>query len=155
MSAAIRIGASEQGSVLLAGDIGVAGLAYWRDESVDASAKVLVFPHHGGNPGVDGDEELSAFATTIASLVRPENIIFSINRTQYDLPREPIVRSLVGYRNEICLACTQLPDKYRAHVSATSEWRLHLSTTGDLLDQGHIECLLAPDGVELRFVVEE
>lgn len=155
MSAAIRIGNLGQGSVLLAGDIGVAGLTYWREESVDVSATVLVFPHHGGNPGVRGDDELSAFATTIASLVAPTSVVFSINRTQYDLPRQPIIQSLLGYRNEICLACTQLPDKIREHVSATNAWRLHMSPAGELLDRGHIECRLTSDGVELRLVKDE
>ncbi len=154
MSAALRIGARGEGSILLAGDIGLASLTYWREAGIDASATVLVFPHHGGNPGVIGDDELSAFATNIDSLVRPKNVVFSINRVRYDLPRESIVQSLLNCNKEICLACTELPDRYHSHVSGTSAWRLHLLPAGDIASQGSIECLLASDGVQLRFVVD-
>jgi len=56
-------------------------------------AKVLVFPHHGGNSGGANDQE---FAQKLCGLVKPDVVLFSLHRSLYDNPREEIVQGVVA-----------------------------------------------------------
>lgn len=107
MSAVIRLSTTKAKvpMVLLAGDAEQNCLRAWDEEETDPSASVLIFPHHGGNPG---GEDPVAFAVALTQAVRPSTVIFSIHRSQYELPVPEIVeavrRQILGVR----VACTQL-----------------------------------------------
>jgi competence protein ComEC len=105
MSAVVRLTTSQGPMVLLAGDVESSCLRTWHDDRVDPGARVLVFPHHGGNPD-EGDA--ATFAAELARAVRPEVVIFSIHRSQYDLPRVDVVEAVRHTVPDVRVVCTQL-----------------------------------------------
>lgn len=105
MSAAVRISNASGGSVLLAGDIEAECLKLWREESLDPSAKVLVFPHHGGLPDTFDQD---AFVTELCALVKPQVVIFSIDRRKYSLPRKDLTAKIRQLVPAVRIICTQL-----------------------------------------------
>jgi beta-lactamase superfamily II metal-dependent hydrolase len=105
VSAVIRIVVRGNSCVLLPGDLDQVGMASLIESGVDASAPILVFPHHGGSPG-EGD--VAAFATELMALTRPQNVIFSNGRGKYDLPDPRIVTAIRQSGAQIRIVCTQL-----------------------------------------------
>lgn len=105
MSVVIRLEHEGQGVALLAGDIDVLGLIHLRNEGVDLSANVLVFPHHGGNPGSGAATD---FAREVCKYVNPSAIIFSNDRSRFLNPREGIVRGVKDVVPKAHIICTQL-----------------------------------------------
>lgn len=113
LSAVLRIEKDGDG-VLLAADMDDTSLDNAIDLGANMSAKVLVFPHHGGLPGT-GDP--SAFAIKLLEVVQPSAVIFSNGRGRHDNPRPEIVGSI---RDKGCtIACTQLSE--RCHAQAVIE----------------------------------
>jgi beta-lactamase superfamily II metal-dependent hydrolase len=131
MSAVVRIGIPGGPKVLLAGDVEGDCLRLWAEEKIAPSADVLVFPHHGGNPG---PHDPATFARELTLAVNPGVIIFSIHRALYNLPRPEIIDAIRRCRPEVHIMCTQLS----AHCSASlpSGEPTHLS---DLPAQGKSE----------------
>lgn len=95
-------------AVLLPGDIDAIGLENLLRHHQDIAARILVFPHHGGNVGnADGQE----FAQTLCNLVKPDLVIFSLQREKYNNPKENIIRSVVTTLPNTHVMCTQLSQK--------------------------------------------
>ena len=95
-------------TVLLPGDMDDIGLKHLQKNHKDLEAQILVFPHHGGNPGIaDGLE----FAQSLCNLVQPDLVLFSLHRELYDNPRENIVRGVVTALPNAHIVCTQLSQK--------------------------------------------
>jgi beta-lactamase superfamily II metal-dependent hydrolase len=113
MSAVIRLSTASGPMVLLAGDVEMACLETWSAEGTDPKAKVLVFPHHGGNPGKDDPVR---FAEEIVKAVRPETAIFSIHRSQYKLPIPEVINAVRNHAPGVRVACTQLSTHCAAAV---------------------------------------
>lgn len=107
MSAAIRLIRDGDPLVLLAGDIERGCLEFWRDENTDPRTRILVFPHHGGDPGT---ADPVAFAEDLCTCVRPQVVLFSIHRSQYELPIPALVRAVRRSCPEIRIVCTQLSE---------------------------------------------
>ncbi len=105
MSAAIRLVRDGIPLVLLAGDVERGCLDFWRDERTDPRAKILVFPHHGGDPGT---ADPVAFAEQLCTLVQPQAAIFSIHRSQYELPIPALVQAVRKTSPELRIVCTEL-----------------------------------------------
>jgi beta-lactamase superfamily II metal-dependent hydrolase len=105
MSAVIRLSTSAGPMVMMAGDVESGCLKAWREEKTDPTARVLVFPHHGGNPGND---DPVTFAVEMTKAVKPETVIFSIHRTQYELPIPDVVEAVRRNAMGVRIACTQL-----------------------------------------------
>lgn len=103
-SLVIRVWFRESPIALLTGDIDELGLTELLAESDELSAKVLVFPHHGGHSG--GDDE--GFAQTLCEATRPEYVIFSFGRDVFDNPQLEIVRGVRATVPNAAIACTQL-----------------------------------------------
>jgi beta-lactamase superfamily II metal-dependent hydrolase len=112
MSAAIRLVRDGIPLVLLAGDVEHGCLDFWRDERTDPRAKILVFPHHGGDPGT---ADPVAFAEQLCTLVQPQAAIFSIHRSQYELPIPALVQAVRKTSPELRIVCTELAK----HCAAT------------------------------------
>ncbi|TAK14726.1 MAG: MBL fold metallo-hydrolase [Anaerolineae bacterium] len=103
ISAVIRVEFEENPVVLFPGDLDEIGLDEIRRKEVDIDAPVLVFPHHGGNPGT---QDLVGFARQICDKVSPTTVIFSQKRSGNPLPE--IVKILRAHNADIRVSCTQL-----------------------------------------------
>src|SRR5262249_18385599 len=97
--------------VMLAGDVEPGCLTKWEEEGEDPRANVLVYPHHGGNPGT---HDRGAFSTALVKAGKPKVVIFSIHRTQHGLPQPDVVNVVRTNAPSVRIACTQLS----AHCSA-------------------------------------
>ncbi len=121
MSAVVRVVLDGEKLVLLAGDMGVAGLKHLTENEVDVSADVLVFPHHGGLPeGAGKSPQLEQFALDLLEAVKPRTVVFSIGRGRYATPRPEIVSSIRRAGRDVHIACTQLSDRCADELLTTS-----------------------------------
>lgn len=105
VSAAMRITYGSMPVALLAGDIDEVSLSEIESSSVDVSARMLVFPHHGGLPGSKGSDR---FCVALMNLVKPSEVIFSIGREKYNTPRREVVAALKRASGTARILCTQL-----------------------------------------------
>ena len=108
MSAVVRLTTAKGRMVMLAGDVEPGCLAKWSAEKVDPAAEVLIFPHHGGNPG---EHDRVKFATAMVQAVKPKVVIFSIHRSQYELPKPDVVEAVRKAAPGVRIACTQLSNR--------------------------------------------
>lgn len=151
LSAAVRVTGAPGSSVLLGGDIEFGCLEYWMERGLTPSARVLVFPHHGGLPG-DGDEsEASLFAHQLSSMVNPETVIFSIHRTRFGLPRNEVVTAVLKAVKNVRFACTQLPERFHQAVDHDVAWSLHMNRSGGGYQEGSIELVFSENALVPRF----
>jgi competence protein ComEC len=121
MSAVIRLSTAKGNMVLLAGDIEPGCLRAWDEEKQDATAGVLVYPHHGGNPGA---HDPVVFAGDLMKAVKPKTVIFSIHRTQHGLPQPDVVNAVRTSAPSVRIACTQLSAHCAAVVPTTTSRHL-------------------------------
>jgi beta-lactamase superfamily II metal-dependent hydrolase len=105
MSVVLRVWDGNAGLVLLPGDLDATGLANLLDEGRDLTAKVLVFPHHGGKTASGSTD---AFTKTLCRAVQPEVIYFSIGRGRYSNPRPETVAAALEALPNVHIACSQL-----------------------------------------------
>lgn len=145
MSAAIRLVRNGIPMLLLAGDIERGCLEFWRDEHTDASASVLVFPHHGGEPA---DADPVQFTEDICGFVRPHAVVFSIHRSQYELPIPDVVRAVRKSCAPVRIACTQLSEHCAATL-AVEPVPAHLENL-PALGREHGSCCAGTIVIELR-----
>lgn len=123
LSVVIRVHLSDQPVALLAADMDGKALEHIQENGHELAAPVLVFPHHGGLPGNADPQE---FASTLAALVKPELVIFSIKSVQR--PANPNPRILSGVKAAVPgahIACTQL--SVHCHEQDTPAPSLHLA----------------------------
>jgi len=156
LSAAIRLLYRGLPIVLLGSDIHFLCLEDWRKRSVDATAKVLVFPHHGGLPGDRSADDAAIFAYEVGQQVQPEVIVFSIHRAKYGLPRQDVLDALDSSIDGIRFLCTQLPDEIGELVlsSQPGPWVLHRCEgeggTAACLD-GNVDVVFGDEGYSVQF----
>ncbi|HMD71934.1 MAG TPA: MBL fold metallo-hydrolase [Bryobacteraceae bacterium] len=105
MSAVVRLTVDSIPAVLLPGDMDADGLANLIRDRLALSARVLVFPHHGGLPG---RADPAQFAHDLCSLVHPEMVVFSIGRGKHNTPNPAIAGAVLAHRPRPYIACTQL-----------------------------------------------
>ena len=124
MSAVIRLSTAKGKSpmVLLCGDAERGCLDAWTAEGADPTASVLVFPHHGGNPGAD---DAVRFATDLIKMVKPKTILFSIHRSQYELPIPSVIEAARRQNPNARVMCTQLSTHCCAVSPITSATHLN------------------------------
>ena len=103
-SAVIKLSYQGQPWALLPGDMDKAALESIISNKRDLSARILIFPHHGGLPGRSVDPK--EFAETLCGIVNPEIIVFSNGRDSHNNPRVEIIEGIVSHGPRI--ACTQL-----------------------------------------------
>lgn len=116
MSAVIGLIHASRRIALLTGDIDEVGLDNLLKEHTDIEAQILVFPHHGGNPGkADGRD----FAQNLCNLVKPELVIFSLDRDRFENPREEIMQGVVSAVPDARVMCTQLSRRCALDVPRT------------------------------------
>jgi competence protein ComEC len=113
MCAAIRLVRKGSPMVLLGGDVEQQCLDFWKKERLNLKTKILVFPHHGGHPGV---VDPVRFARRLCKLVQPDAVLFSIHRSRHALPIPDVVRAVRNAVPEVRIACTQLSEHCAADL---------------------------------------
>jgi competence protein ComEC len=104
-SAMLRLVAEEEPIALFCGDIDRFALNEVLRSGRPIRAQVLVFPHHGGQPG---SADPARFATDLTNAVKPTVVLFSMARGQYDNPLPAVVRAVRQVEDPPYIACTQL-----------------------------------------------
>lgn len=110
MSAVVRVIKGDLPVLLLPADLDSAGLDNLATQHPRLNARILVFPHHGGNPG--GKEKPEDFARRLLAMVEPRLVIFSIGRGRYELPLPEVVRAV----GDTPVMCTQLSENCAKHL---------------------------------------
>ncbi|MSU58980.1 MAG: MBL fold metallo-hydrolase [Pedosphaera sp.] len=151
MSAAIRVSRGPKSSILLGGDIEYDCVDEWKKTKLQPSAKVLIFPHHGGLPGSPDESEAKLFGYEITKLVSPDVVVFSNHRTKHGNPRECILKAIAKAVKGIRFACTQLPQHLHPQVKATGCWSLHKSKKGAGVIEGAICLVFKTSDIEISF----
>ncbi len=108
MSVVIGLQHKSHRVALLPGDMDEVGLSNLLKKCNNIEAQILVFPHHGGNPG-DADDQ--KFAKMLCELVKPDLIVFSLHRTRYENPNEGVIQGVVATLPNVHIVCTQLSAK--------------------------------------------
>ncbi|MCO5165007.1 MAG: hypothetical protein M9894_01395 [Planctomycetes bacterium] len=103
LSGVIRVSAGADPLVLFGADLSTAGLASIKDRS-KLRAKLLVFPHHGGNAG----GPLVAFTEELMNCVLPSAVFISMGRNRFMNPQPEVVQTIRRKHAGAHLACTQL-----------------------------------------------
>lgn len=127
MSAVLAVRAGGDTLAILAGDIDEVGLANLVDTVDDLSARLLMYPHHGGNVRATTNPQANAaFAQTLVSEVQPDFVMFSIGRGKHGTPRKEIVAAIRDTCPRVRVACTQLSE-HCAAVAPPRGAAAHLS----------------------------
>lgn len=121
VSVVIRVIYDSEGLFLLPGDLDKVGLESMMAEGKNATAKVLLFPHHGGLPGNSSPEE---FSRQICQHVQPELVIFSNSREHFANPRAEIVATVKAVSGAM-IACTQLSKNCLANTDGVNTAHLY------------------------------
>jgi competence protein ComEC len=103
--------------VVLPGDVDEIGLDDLIDHQIDASAPILVYPHHGGFTG--SPEMIEEFTYRLCRLVSPTTVIFSIERKRYNNPRPEIIATLLANLKQVRIMCTQLSEHCAENLPKT------------------------------------
>ena len=103
--------------VLLPGDLDNIGLDELRASGVDATAPIVVFPHHGARTG---STDMAAFAKDLCEITSANLVIFSIGRGRHGTPRPEIVAAVREELSGVWIACTQLSEHCAAGLPASS-----------------------------------
>jgi competence protein ComEC len=130
MSAVLLVQHDGKRICLLAADADRDSLDRMIDFGADLSAKVLVFPHHGGRPG---SRDGKAFARDLVSRVAPEVVLFSLGRGAHGTPRPEI---MAGVKEAIVplvtpyIACTQLSERCARKLPTASTRQIDSRSDG-------------------------
>lgn len=107
ISAIIRLSQKMKPIALLPGDLDEIGLDDLIEHNIDASAPLLVFPHHGLKAG--RTTAMDEFTHRLCEIVRPSNVIFSIGRGR-NAPIPEVVAAIREHVPDVRIACTQLSE---------------------------------------------
>lgn len=124
ISAVIRMIKQSVPLALFLGDIDTNGLENLFENAKDLSAKLAVFPHHGGKPGKNSDPV--SFTKKICEEVQPSIIIFSNGRGIHSTPLKEVTQSIREELPKTRIMCTQLSENCASELQI-SEF-VHLTT---------------------------
>lgn len=113
VSAVARIMTDDVGQAILCGDLDDVGLDNFLEAGSSPSAKVLLFPHHGGTPG--GSNAFD-FAKRLVQAVQPNAVVFSNGRARHGTPRPEIIEGVRAAAPQAHIACTQLSERCAANT---------------------------------------
>ncbi|WSA78834.1 MBL fold metallo-hydrolase [Streptomyces sp. NBC_01799] len=105
MSVVLRVLLDGHPALLLPGDLDAVGLEKMLDRSKEASAHVLVYPHHGGHSGANSERD---FAKQLCEVVDPSVVVFSMGRGSFKNPLREVIEQIGVSLPEARVACTQL-----------------------------------------------
>ncbi len=111
VSAVIRVLQNDRPILVFTGDIDNTGflnmMEYLTECQVDATAPVIVFPHHGGK--VEG-ADLIEFTKQVCNCIQPNTVVFSIGRGRYSTPQPNIIKAIKEVVPGARIVCTQLSE---------------------------------------------
>ena len=114
ISAVMRMSKDGVPFALFLGDIDKTGLENLSANTKDVSAKLAVFPHHGGKPGREND--LVSFTKKVCKMVQPDIIVFSNGRGSHATPRKEIATTILKVLAKARIVCTQLSEHCAAEL---------------------------------------
>lgn len=121
-SVVIRLKLNEKPLVLLPADVDNIGFDNLIEDKPDCAAPVVVFPHHGGNPGVGNAVK---FTESFCQITQPSILIFSLGRGVHGTPRPEIIEAIKRSAPEARIMCTQLSENCAAALPTVE--RTHLT----------------------------
>lgn len=124
ISSVIRLLLEGQPVVLLPSDIDTTGLANILEKSIDISAPLASFPHHGGKHGT---ANIIEYTKIFCEAVKPDGIIFSIGRNKHENPQPDVVSTIKEILPDASILCTQLSK--HCTVTIESNYEDHLTDT--------------------------
>ena len=147
MSVVVRISYKTISRVLLTGDLDGTGLENLLEYYPSPRAQYLMFPHHGGLPATTDPK---SFARRICEAVRPEVIVFSIGRGNYQTPRPEIIEGIRSTLPNAYIACTQLSSNCAKDVPTTNPTHL-----GQIVARGSRRRACCAGSIQLVFRDDE
>ena len=90
MSVVLRFIYNEEAIILLTGDMDTIGLKNLLNDKPVMQAKLLVFPHHGGNAGGN----MRQYTQLLCSQVQAEHIVFSIGDNTDKFPLKAVIEAI-------------------------------------------------------------
>ncbi|MGP4004019.1 ComEC/Rec2 family competence protein [Streptomyces sp. 8N706] len=123
MSVVLQVNLDGSPALFLPGDVDAAGFRQIVARAELRSAPVLVYPHHGGHSGSPLESE---FADELCATLKPEVVVFSMGRGNYENPLREVVEQIRDSFPSIRLACTQLSRQCHPSVPAQTD-RVHLT----------------------------
>jgi len=118
-SVVVRLVVNEQPIALLPGDIDAVGFDNLLEDGQDCNAAIVVFPHHGGQPG---SGNLEAFVKEFCSKTNPQIVIFSIGRGgSYINPKPELVDLVRRELPNARIICTQLSNHCAKEVTTIKQ----------------------------------
>ena len=106
LSVVVRLLLDGKPLALLPGDLDEIGLDDLLADGADASAPLLVFPHHGGGTGTP----IESFVRKLCAAVSPSTIVFSVARGRAKHPLPIIFKELHKNLKNFRIVCTQLSE---------------------------------------------
>jgi beta-lactamase superfamily II metal-dependent hydrolase len=144
LSAVVSLVYNERRIAILSGDLDQIGLNNLINEHIDLRADILVFPHHGGRPGAGANSQ--AFARSLSALVKPNLVIFSIDRSLHKNPNDEIVKGILQSIPKTHIMCTQLSEK-----CAKNTPNINPSHLGSLPSRGFIDNKCCGGTISIKF----
>jgi hypothetical protein len=84
-------------------------------------------------------------------MVKPQIVVFSINRRQFNLPRDDVVGAIRKASKDVRFVCTQLPERFHPIIMADPIWSHHRHASGKGHIEGTVELEFAEGGLAIRF----
>lgn len=106
-SAVFKLSVNDCPIVLLPGDLDQTGLSNLLEDGQDISARIVVFPHHGGLPST---ADPIAFTEDFCRLSSPAAVVFSNGRGRFGTPRPDIIQTIRSVLPEVRIVCTELSE---------------------------------------------
>ncbi|WP_238879046.1 ComEC/Rec2 family competence protein [Achromobacter xylosoxidans] len=111
MSAVFRVLWNDRPIVLLCGDMDRITLKDMVRHRCDLVCDFLVFPHHGGNPGVTSEAGILKFVEELCRSANAKTVVFSNGRGKHDNPRPAVIAGVRQFTNGAEVMCTQLSNR--------------------------------------------
>lgn len=151
MSVVVRIKKGDNSIAILPGDIEGVGLDNLIKEKADLDSKILVFPHHGGEPKVS---DIHSFTKELCGQIKPSCVIFSNGRGKYRNPRVEIIETICDTIPDAWILCTQLSQNCAPDVPVEPPDHLNeLPSAGRLCNHccaGTIEIEILDDDIVVK-----
>lgn len=141
LSAVVRVVYDRSPIALLTGDMDDVSLDEIARKNIDIQARFLVFPHHGGLPGVANPE---VFTRTLMTAVRPETVLFSLGREKHMNPNEIIIGTVISSSPAVQIGCTQLSKRCAKAIPDVPR-----TFAPELFSAGHAEKLCCAGTMEI------
>ncbi len=114
--------------VIFPSDIDDIGLDNLLEDCSDMKSWLVVFPHHGGNPG-GGD--VAIFTTKFCEAVKPNVIVFSIGHNQTDFPNKDVINAIENALAGVRMYTTSSSGILLSHISENMD-SLHKDCVGTI-----------------------